>query len=153
MLEKAELIACAWPKLVVEECHLRAQIVALRRALREDDGAREHREHSRKGLLFNGFRRRAGGGRVQTDSRDLQTGRLPSLVTAPLGHTQILDRLDEQLAPGSLLHLVGPVGIGKSTLAVALANRVGRRISDGVCYLDLARVEPKKASRTLWRRC
>ncbi|RED00348.1 winged helix-turn-helix domain-containing protein [Ectopseudomonas oleovorans] len=143
VLEKAELIACAWPKLVVEECNLRAQIAALRRALREDDGAEYIVNIPGRGYCFTAS---ATGGEeeVQTDSHDLQTGRLPSLVTAPLGRTQILDRLDEQLAPGSLLSLVGPVGIGKSTLAVALANEVGRRISDGVCYLDLARVEPEE---------
>src|SRR5476651_2696216 len=36
LLEKAELISFAWPKVVVEECNLRAQIVALRRALGDD---------------------------------------------------------------------------------------------------------------------
>lgn len=144
VLEKAELIACAWPKLVVEECNLRAQIVALRRALREDDGAEYIVNIPGRGYCFTASATGGEEEEVQTDSRDLQTGRLPSLVTAPLGHTQILDRLDEQLAPGSLLSLVGPVGIGKSTLAVALANEVGRRISDGVCYLDLARVEPEE---------
>ncbi|WP_146050563.1 winged helix-turn-helix domain-containing protein, partial [Pseudomonas syringae] len=37
LLEKAELLAMAWPKAVVEECNLRAQIVALRRALENDE--------------------------------------------------------------------------------------------------------------------
>src|SRR5471030_2872999 len=36
LIEKSELIAFAWPKVVVEECNLRAQIVALRRALGDD---------------------------------------------------------------------------------------------------------------------
>ncbi|KPC47213.1 LuxR family transcriptional regulator [Pseudomonas amygdali pv. morsprunorum] len=37
LLEKAELLTLAWPKAVVEECNLRAQIVTLRRALEEQD--------------------------------------------------------------------------------------------------------------------
>lgn len=37
LLEKAELLALAWPRAVVEECNLRAQIVALRRALDADE--------------------------------------------------------------------------------------------------------------------
>ncbi len=35
LLEKYELIAMAWPRTVVAECNLRAQIVAVRRVLKE----------------------------------------------------------------------------------------------------------------------
>lgn len=37
LLEKSELLDIAWPRLVVEECNLRAQIKAIRRALEDDD--------------------------------------------------------------------------------------------------------------------
>ncbi|MGY2376838.1 winged helix-turn-helix domain-containing protein [Pseudomonas sp. SDO524_S393] len=37
LLEKTELIELAWPRLVVEECNLRTQIKAVRRALDDDD--------------------------------------------------------------------------------------------------------------------
>jgi predicted ATPase/DNA-binding winged helix-turn-helix (wHTH) protein len=142
LLEKAELIACAWPKVVVEECNLRAQIVALRRALREDDGAEYIVNIPGRGYRFTGFD--TGGEEVHSEPRDLQCARLPSSVTTPLGHGQTLERLSGQLATGSLLSLVGPVGIGKSTLAVALANSVEKRMNDGVCYLDLVWVEPEE---------
>lgn len=141
LLEKAELIACAWPKVVVEECNLRAQIVALRRALREDDGAEYIVNIPGRGYRFTAST--TGEEEVHREPCDLHFSRLPSLVTTPVGHAQTLDRLDEQLASGSLLSLVGPVGIGKSTLAVALANQVETRMNDGVCYLDLVGVEPE----------
>lgn len=141
LLEKAELIACAWPKVVVEECNLRAQIVALRRALREDDGAEYIVNVPGRGYRFTAFGAREED--AHSEPRDLQCSRLPSSVTPPLGHAQTLERLDEQLTTGALLSLVGPVGIGKSTLAVALANRVEARLGAGVCYLDLVWVEPE----------
>jgi DNA-binding winged helix-turn-helix (wHTH) protein len=37
LLEKTRLLDIAWPRLVVEECNLRAQIKAIRRALGDDD--------------------------------------------------------------------------------------------------------------------
>lgn len=37
LLEKTQLLDIAWPRLVVEECNLRAQIKAIRRALGDDD--------------------------------------------------------------------------------------------------------------------
>ncbi|NWC96782.1 MULTISPECIES: winged helix-turn-helix domain-containing protein [unclassified Pseudomonas] len=39
LLEKTQLLDIAWPRLVVEECNLRAQIKAIRRALGDDDSA------------------------------------------------------------------------------------------------------------------
>jgi predicted ATPase/DNA-binding winged helix-turn-helix (wHTH) protein len=38
LLEKAELLGLVWPRVVVEECNLRAQILTLRRTLETDTG-------------------------------------------------------------------------------------------------------------------
>lgn len=143
LLEKAELIACAWPKVIVEECNLRAQIVALRRALREDGGVEYIVNVPGRGYRFIAGLS-PGAENYPQESREAQRTRLPNSVTAPLGRERTLERLNEQIVDGALLSLVGPVGIGKSTIAVALANHVDTRMADGVCYLDLVYVDPQE---------
>lgn len=51
LMKKTELLNIAWPMLVVEECNLRAQIKAIRRAL-EDDGSTYIATASGQGYRF-----------------------------------------------------------------------------------------------------
>jgi hypothetical protein len=53
-------------------------------------------------------------------------GNLPLLQPGFLGRDALLDRLGGQLLGRSRLHLYGPIGVGKTTLALALAHRSGR---------------------------
>jgi predicted ATPase/class 3 adenylate cyclase len=53
----------------------------------------------------------------------------------------LLDRITAALAPGTVVTLVGPSGIGKSRLALAAAHDVAADQPDGVVFVDLGRGE------------
>ncbi|TBV07637.1 ATP-binding protein [Phytopseudomonas dryadis] len=138
LLEKAELIACAWPKVIVEECNLRAQIVTLRRVLSEEEKGFEYIVT----VPGRGYRFVARTEPCETPLQpvafDERKQALPSLITQPLGRDSIIQHLCEQLQEARLVSLVGPGGIGKSTVALAVANRLEERLPQGACFVDLS---------------
>lgn len=62
-----------------------------------------------------------------------------------VGRAQVLLQLSAGCVPGGLLTLAGPGGMGKTTLARALANSVAKRFCDGNCFVDFATL-PRGAS-------
>jgi predicted ATPase/DNA-binding winged helix-turn-helix (wHTH) protein len=62
---------------------------------------------------------------------------VPRALTRLIGRTGDLDRLAVLLLTTQLITVVGPGGIGKTRLALALADRVRGRFPDGVWLIDL----------------
>jgi predicted ATPase len=58
--------------------------------------------------------------------------------TRPLGRDNIIDALLLELPVRRLITIVGPGGIGKTTVALALANMLLKSYRDGVWLVDLA---------------
>jgi predicted ATPase/transcriptional regulator with XRE-family HTH domain len=67
-------------------------------------------------------------------------GWIPAPPTPIIGREQALAHLVEMLvrAPGRLVTLVGPPGVGKSRLALACASAVDGRFADGIWFIELA---------------
>jgi predicted ATPase len=55
-----------------------------------------------------------------------------------IGRESVIDALAPQLAQRGPLTIVGPGGIGKSTVALALAHARQADYQHGVCFVDLA---------------
>lgn len=140
LLEKTELIAFAWPKVVVEECNLRAQIVALRRALGDDGNFSYIVTVPGRGYRF------VAPVTVQTAGEES----LPVLCArteepAPpvpscevIGRDSLISSLAEQLLSQRFVTLTGPGGIGKTTVATAVAQRLAHEFKLDTCFVDLA---------------
>jgi predicted ATPase/class 3 adenylate cyclase len=81
-------------------------------------------------------------------------GNLPQRMTSFLGRDRELDELRELLATNRLVTLTGPGGIGKTSLALAVARAVGETIPDGAWFVALDAIEdpalvPSVVARTL----
>jgi len=143
LIEKSELIAFAWPKVVVEECNLRAQIVALRRALGDDGDfgyivtvpGRGYRFVAP--ITYQGLTQQPMS---IADARPPASSPLPGLIGQVIGREQVVQSLNRQLQSRRFVTLTGPGGVGKTTVALAMANELTAQFPQGMHFVDLAPV-------------
>lgn len=153
----AELLAGAWPNRVVEDGSLRVHIAALRKALGE--GHRGQRYISNvplRGYCFVAA--------VHDDDADdappapaaartepQAPPALPPSLTRVVGRDAVITELREQLRRQRCLTLVGAGGIGKTTVAMALARALHENDDDWqVVFVELATLtDPQLVPATL----
>jgi predicted ATPase/DNA-binding winged helix-turn-helix (wHTH) protein len=138
---KEELIARAWPGTFVEEANLKIQVSALRRAL--GDGQGDHRYIATivgRGYNFVAPVRNGEPSRALPPpaTAPVAPHNLPFATTRMIGREEIVKMLVTQLSRRRLLSVVGPGGIGKTTVGLAVAERMVGAYEHGVWLVDLA---------------
>ena len=145
VVTKEELISIVWPRTFVEETNLRVNVSALRKAL--GDLHEPHRFISN--VTGRGYCFVASVSAADELVRQVQaeiprprqappaTGSLPRLGGRIIGRDGELDLLDRQLHDLQILTIVGAGGIGKTTIAICLAQRNLGRFPDRVAFIDL----------------
>jgi predicted ATPase/DNA-binding winged helix-turn-helix (wHTH) protein len=147
VVSKSELIAKVWPHAVVVEGNLKLHIAELRRALA--DGQCSNRYISTvcgRGYCFVAPVTRSVGPRsatVQYSASESLTN-LPAPLIRLIGRDDVLGRISEQLAHHRLITLVGPGGIGKTSVAVAAAERLTDSYDHGVWFVDLTGISDSR---------
>ena len=135
VITKEALSARVWPNIVVEEGSLRVHVAALRKALRDgQEGRRYIANVAGRGYSFVGEV-------VATDepgpAADAPPEPMPPLSMARLfGRAEVVETLSTRLAQQRLITITGPGGIGKTSVALAVADRMRPRLPDGVCVVD-----------------
>ncbi len=78
-----------------------------------------------------------------TEQVEEPAGQLPAALIALVGRTRELGLVSQRLlaAPGRLLTLLGPPGVGKTQLSLAVAAQVRTLFRDGVWFVPLAAVD------------
>lgn len=152
LLTKDELVARAWPNLVVDEANLRAQVALLRKAL--NDG--------RAGARYvvavpgRGYRFVAPVAQTKRPSTPAssplvapavaeQEQRLPKPASRVIGRDEVAIEIGKRLERRRCVTIVGPGGIGKTTVALIVANQTSTAYPDGVFFIDLAPVSSSLA--------
>ncbi|MDF2997590.1 MAG: transcriptional regulator [Xanthobacteraceae bacterium] len=141
LVSKSELFSRAWPNTFVEHSNLKVNIAALRRALREGQGGvRYIATVSGRGYRFVSA--------VHTSERDAllrhtastssHTHNLPSATSRIVGRDEVIDAVYRQCEATRLVTIVGAGGIGKTTVALAVAERAIPSAEHGVWFVDLA---------------
>src|SRR5215471_1230016 len=114
-ISKRELMAVVWPDVTVEEGSLRVRIAALRKALGDGQGgARYITTLAGRGYCFVAPVSRLGGDKV-----GFAYANLPGRLTQIVGRDEDVNKLSKQLEACRLISIVGPGGIGKTTVAIA----------------------------------
>jgi predicted ATPase/DNA-binding winged helix-turn-helix (wHTH) protein len=135
IVSKGELIALAWPTTYVEESNLRVHITALRKLLGNgDDGYRLIINVPGRGYSFIGFVHRTAT-EIQAVPVSEQPLRLPAQSARLVGREDDLASLLVQVGRRRLVSVVGPAGVGKSTLALAAAEHLAVAERIEVCFV------------------
>lgn len=140
VISKSELMAKAWPGLTVDEGSLRFHIAQLRRALGDGGGSERYVVNvPGRGYCFVAPVSVAAAA-LRKQAAPADGPGIPGLPPRPtriLGRNVDLGSLAEQLSARRFITLRGPGGIGKTTVAIALAHEVGHEFKDGTRFLDL----------------
>jgi predicted ATPase/DNA-binding winged helix-turn-helix (wHTH) protein len=139
-IHKDQLIARTWPDTVVDEGALRVHVAALRKALGDGrTGTRYISNIPGRGYSFVAPVSREQRQPVIAPLDGTEVGgNLPAPLTRIVGRDETIAGLAAQLARRRLLTIVGPGGIGKTTVAIAVAETVSASQKDGVWFVGLA---------------
>src|SRR5882757_1432794 len=138
---KEQLIARVWPQTFVEESNLKIQVSALRRALGDGQGGNRYViTVSGRGYNFVAPVRREEPSRASPPPTVASpaTHNLPFAVTRMIGRDDAVVALVARLSRQRLVTVLGPGGIGKTTVALAVAERMIASYEHGVWLVDLA---------------
>ena len=143
LVSKEELLARVWPNTFVEPGNLPVHIAALRRILKDGrEGNRYIVNIPGRGYRF------VAPILFEADSEiDLPTAaprrrhNLPMHLKAPIGRDDIITEITEQLPRRRLITITGTGGIGKTTVGLAVADKLIEAYEHGVWFVDLASLD------------
>ncbi|SKD04131.1 Predicted ATPase [Burkholderia sp. CF099] len=140
-VDKRDLIGRVWPRTVVDESNLKAHVAALRKALQDD--RHEHRyvvSVPGRGYCFVAAINCIGRTSTSTPlvNESLPALRIPSRLRHIVGRESAIETITSKLLDGRIVTIVGPGGIGKTTVAVAVAHKRLADVSGLVSFVDLA---------------
>jgi predicted ATPase/DNA-binding winged helix-turn-helix (wHTH) protein len=138
VVSKKELFARVWPDLVVDEGNLRYHVLALRKALGEGrSGTRYVTNVSGRGYCFVApISRAAAQPAPLRNSRAHAPVGLPPNPAGMVGRDETVQLVSEELTARRFLTIVGPGGIGKTTLATAVGHSMLAAFDGAVHYVD-----------------
>ncbi|KWV54844.1 hypothetical protein AS026_38490 [Rhizobium altiplani] len=138
LVHKEELYNAAWPGIFVHEANLKVTIASLRRALREYSPAEDYI----RTLIGRGYwlsdQVVAPDMQGIADLPAVANTRFPELGTV-IGRDAEIAELRGKIAANRLTTIVGPGGIGKTTVAVATVQLIEDEEGGLVTFIDLAR--------------
>jgi predicted ATPase/DNA-binding winged helix-turn-helix (wHTH) protein len=140
VIGKSELLARVWPNTLVAESNLKVHIAGLRRVI--GDGTEDRRyiiSVPGRGYCFVApvtFKHVRPTPREIAPTR--QTHNLPTLPSRLVGRAGSIRLIARETPRQRLMTIVGPGGIGKSSVALAAAREMADGYKDGVWVVDLA---------------
>lgn len=139
-VSKDELTARTWPSVFVDDGNLRVHIAALRKALRDgEEGTRYLETIPGRGYCFVAPVEICGKGTPALQAAPVSDG-LPGRDIRIVGCTQRIAAITGLLSVRRLITLVGPGGIGKTMVALAVARGVQDTFEHKARFVDLAGV-------------
>jgi predicted ATPase len=146
-------MARVWPDATVEEGSLRFHMASLRKALGDGkDGARYITTLAGRGYCFVAPISRTSSPRdgAPVASTNFPHANLPSRLSRMVGRDNDVLKLSAQLITSHFVTIVGAGGVGKTTVAVAVAHHLVEAFAGFVLFVDLGMLsDPKLAATTV----
>jgi predicted ATPase/DNA-binding winged helix-turn-helix (wHTH) protein len=144
VVTKDEIVRRVWPDTVVEENNLRVHLTALRKLLGEGHLSGRFIENiPGRGYSFVATVEQQNELPEQPAApiTSIPFNNLPGTVGEVLGRDAVIAALVSQLPRRRLITLTGSGGVGKTTVALAAADRLLAVFPDGVAFVDLAAID------------
>ena len=133
-----ELINHVWPDVTVEGGSIRVHVAAIRKALGDGQfGNRYIANIKGRGYSFVGTVAPLGGAMESGNVRSWHQGRLPVRPIMMIGRETIVAEVSDKLRNDRFVTLLGPGGIGKTTIALAVGRAVAERFGGEIYFVDL----------------
>jgi predicted ATPase/DNA-binding winged helix-turn-helix (wHTH) protein len=139
IVAKKDLLDRVWPDVTVEEANLRFHVAALRKALGDGEGgARYLMTVPGRGYCFVSPVSRSPVSQNDIRSPALEClERLPRRLTRMIGRAEFVDAMSARLGRDRFVSIVGPGGIGKTTVALAMLHQLADQFDGSVHFFDL----------------
>src|SRR6201987_3214440 len=138
IIAKQELIDHVWPEVTVEEGSLRVHVAAIRKALGDGQfGNRYIANIKGRGYSFVGTVIPFGDGMESRNAEFRQQGRLPVRRRRMIGRETVVSEVSDKLRNERFVTLLGPGGIGKTTIALAVGRAAAEEFGGEVYLVDL----------------
>lgn len=143
-----DLIDIVWPGVTVEEANLRVHIAALRKVLGDGrDGKRYLITVPGRGYTFVaplGDDASRSADEIDVALQQPRFRTLPAPLRSMAGRDETVRELASQVSSDRLVSIVGPGGIGKTTVAVAVAHALLQSFgAEWIFFVDLGSVDHK----------
>ncbi|WP_050032541.1 winged helix-turn-helix domain-containing protein [Bradyrhizobium sp. LTSP857] len=133
-----ELIDHVWPDVTVEGGSIRVHVAAIRKALGDGQfGSRYIANIKGRGYSFVGAVVPPGGDAESGNARSWHQGRLPVRPIMMIGRETVVTEVSDKLRNDRFVTLLGPGGIGKTTIALAVGRAVAERFGSEIYFVDL----------------
>src|ERR1700719_3031169 len=138
VIAKQELIDHVWSDVTVEEGSIRVHVAAIRKALGDGQfGNRYIANIKGRGYSFVSTVVALGGGTESRNAKFRHKGRLPVRPIMMIGRETVVDEVGDKLRNERFVTLLGPGGIGKTTVALAVGRAVAEEFGGKVHFVDL----------------
>jgi predicted ATPase/DNA-binding winged helix-turn-helix (wHTH) protein len=146
IVSQRELMSRVWRDLVVSPGNIRVHMSALRKALGDGEGGARYIENvTGQGYCFVAQITRENAAalpsrRVQFPDAAGKRLVLPSRLARMIGREEIVRSIGDDLIAERFVTIIGPGGMGKTTVALAVAHDMLEEFSGAVCFVDIGAV-------------
>jgi predicted ATPase/DNA-binding winged helix-turn-helix (wHTH) protein len=139
VIAKRELFDHVWPDVTVAKGSLRVHVAAIRKALADGElGNRYIANIKGRGYSFVGTVIPLDGGLETRNAKVQRQGSLPMRPIMMIGRDSMLSEVGSSLREKRFVTLLGPGGIGKTTVAIAVGHAIAEEFGGEVYFVDLA---------------
>jgi predicted ATPase/DNA-binding winged helix-turn-helix (wHTH) protein len=138
VIAKQELMDHVWSDVTVEEGSLRVHVAAIRKALGDGQfGNRYIANIKGRGYSFVGTVAPLASGTESRNAKFPHPGVVPIRPITMIGRETVLSEVSDKLRKERFVTLLGPGGIGKTTIALAVGRAVAEEFGGKVHFVDL----------------
>jgi DNA-binding winged helix-turn-helix (wHTH) protein len=138
VVSKKDLMSRVWPDVMVEESSLRFHMAGLRKVLGDGkDGARYITTLIGRGYCFVAPISAGSTPIAPAGATNFPHANLPSRVSRMIGRDDDVLKLSAHLTASRFVTIIGSGGVGKTTVAVAVAHHLVEAFAGFVLFVDL----------------